>query len=67
METEQTDSCQRKGSLGGWWKKGEESSQRTRMNDPWTWTTAWGWTVGDGGVGWMEEDKGVKIGTTLIE
>ena len=25
--------------------------KRTCMNDPWTWTTTWGWTVG-AGVGW---------------
>ena len=36
------------------------------MNDPWTWTAEWGLTVG-GGVGWAEEGKGGKIGTTVIE
>ena len=30
-------------------KEGEGSSQRTCMNDPWTWTTVWGLTVGLGG------------------
>ena len=35
------------------------------MNDPRTWTTAWGLTVG--GVGWTEEGDGGKIGTTVIE
>ena len=34
-----------------WWKEGEGSSQRTCMNDPWTWTKGWGWTVGAGS-GW---------------
>ena len=29
------------------------------MNDPWTWTMLWGFTVG-AGVGWAEEDKEVK-------
>ena len=41
------------------------------MNDPWTWTTVWGLTVGvrdeRGGVEWMEEGKGEKIGTTVME
>ena len=36
------------------------------MNDPWTWTTVWELTVGVG-VGWAEEGKGGKIGTTVIE
>ena len=36
------------------------------MNDPWTWTTGWGMTVGTGG-GWGEEGKGGKIGTTVTE
>ena len=35
------------------------------MNDPWTWITVWGWTVG-AGVGWAEEGKGGKIGETVI-
>ena len=34
------------------------------MNDPWTWTTVWGLTVG--GQGWAEEGKGGKSGTLLI-
>ena len=37
------------------------------MNDPWTWTTLWGLTVWELGVGLVEENKGVKIGTTVIE
>ena len=33
-------------------KKGEETSQRTCMNDSWTWTTERGVTVGErGGLG----------------
>ena len=31
-----------------WWKEGEGISLRTCMNDPWTWTTVCGWTVGVG-------------------
>ena len=31
---------------GEWWKEGEGISQRTYMNDPWTWTTEWGLTEG---------------------
>ena len=27
----------------------ERTSPRTYMNDPWTWTTVWGLTVGAGG------------------
>ena len=29
-------------------KEGEGSSVRTHINDPWTWTTGWGFTVGAG-------------------
>ena len=36
------------------------------MNDPWTWTTMWGPTVGVK-VGWTEEGKGGKIRTTITE
>ena len=36
------------------------------MNDPRTRTTGWGLTVGVG-LGWAEEGKGGKIGTTEIE
>ena len=54
------------GGGGEWWKEGEETSQRTCMNDPWTWTTGWGLTVG-AGLGWVEECKRGKIGTTVIE
>ena len=34
------------------------------MNDPWTWKTGWGSTVG---VGWVEEGKGGKIETTVTK
>ena len=36
------------------------------MNDPQTWTTVWGLTVG-AEVGWAEEGKGGNIGTTVTE
>ena len=36
------------------------------MNDPWTWTTVWGLTVGAGG-GLGRGGKGEKIGTTARE
>ena len=62
---EQTDRDQ-KGIGGNGAKKGEGTSIRTYMNDPWTWTTVWKLTVGVG-FGWVEEGKGGKIGTTLIE
>ena len=29
-------------------ERGEEISQRTCMNDPWTWTTVWELTMGAG-------------------
>ena len=31
-----------------WWKGGEGTSQRTCVNDTWTWTAVWGLTVGEG-------------------
>lgn len=37
------------------------TSQSTCVNDPWAWTTVWGWTVGVG-VGWMGKGKGEKLG-----
>ena len=37
------------------------------MNDPWTWTTVWGWMVGVGTKGRTEEGKRGKTGTTVIE
>ena len=36
------------------------------MNDLWIWTTVWGLTAG-GGERWVEERKGGKTGTTVIE
>ena len=47
---------------------GEGTSQRTCMSGPRTWAKVWGWTVGvGGGVGPVEEGKGGKIRTTVIE
>ena len=46
---EQTDSCLRGGRRREQWKEGEGTSQRTCMNDPWTWTMVWGLTVGTRG------------------
>ena len=31
------------------WEEEEGGSQGTSINDPWTWTTGWGLTVGAGG------------------
>ena len=40
------------------WKEVEVTSQGTCMNDPWTWTTGWGLTVGvGGGLGGDQRDK----------
>ena len=36
------------------------------MNDPWTWTRVWGWTVGARG-GLSREGHRGEIGTTVIE
>ena len=38
-----------KGVKGDWWKEGEQISQRTCMNDPWTWTTERRLTMGERG------------------
>ena len=46
---EQTHSSQRGGGWGEQGKEGEVTSQRTYMNNPWTWTMVWGLTVGAGG------------------
>ena len=54
---DQTDNCRRGRGSGEWWKEGEGTSQRTCMNDPWTWTTEWGLTV-EWKVGWVKEGKG---------
>ena len=56
----------REGGGGKWWKEWEETSQRTCMNDPWTWTTGWGLTVGVG-MGREEESKGGKNRDNVIE
>ena len=47
-------------------RRGKDSSQRTCMNDPWTWAVVWGLTVGVG-LGWVEEGKEGNTGTTVIE
>ena len=62
---EQTDSCQR-GGRGDWMKDGEQISQRTFMQDPWTRTMIWGLAEGVGcGAGWRWA-KGKKAGITVI-
>ena len=48
------------------WKEVEVTSQGTCMNDPWTWTTGWGLTVGVG-MGREEESKGGKNRDNVIE
>ena len=53
--------ARRKGMRGEGWKEGEGTGQRTCMNDPWTCTMVWGWTVGAGVCG-TEEPKGAKLG-----
>ena len=47
-----------------WLQENKEISQKTWMNDPWSWTVVWGLSegVGDPGGG----GKGGKIGTTVI-
>ena len=45
----------------------EGTRQGTCMNDPQIWTTVWELTVGAGWVGWAEEVKMEKVGTTVIE
>ena len=41
------------------------NNERTHVNDPWTRTTVWQLTSG-AEVGWAEEGKGGKVGTTVI-
>ena len=48
---QQTDSEQRGGGRETRGEEGEGSSQGTGINDPWTWTTGWGMTVGARGGG----------------
>ena len=51
------------GEWGEGGKKGEGSSQGTCMDDPWTWTTGQGLTVGTGGwVGGAGRAIGKKLG-----
>ena len=40
---DQTESDQRGGRRREWWKEGDGPSQRTCVNDPWTWTMVWEW------------------------
>ena len=47
-------------------ERGEGTSQETHVNDPWTWTMVWG-LLWEQGMGWAEEGKGGKIGTTVTE
>ena len=54
---EQTDRCKRGGGRWGLVERWEGISQRTYMNNPWTWTMVRGLTVGVGG-GWVEGGKG---------
>ena len=67
METgNRLTAARRKGGWGKWQKEGEGISQRTCMNDPWTWTRDRGLTVGErGGLGGGEQRE--KTGTTVIE
>ena len=44
------------------WKEGEGTGQKTCMNDPWTWTTVWGRTVGVGCGAGRRRAKGEKLG-----
>ena len=50
---------------GEWWKEGEGISQRTGMNDSWTWTMERGLTVvkrgGLGGGGQKREKKKLEL------
>ena len=65
---EQTGSCKRGDMSGEWWEEGEGTSQRTCMNDAWTWTMERGLTVGKRGGLCGRGQKGKKeIGTTVIQ
>ena len=66
MEIKETLTGARGKGGGGWWKEGEGTSQRTCMNDPWTWTMAWGWIMGAGGEMDGGRQRG-KIGTSGTE
>ena len=54
------------GRAGGMMERGEGTRRSPRVNDPQTWTAAWGWTVAVGG-GLDGEGQRGKIGTTVIE
>ena len=49
------------GGMGECWKEGERISLGPCLNDPWTWSTVCGLSVGVG-AGWAEEDRGGKLG-----
>ena len=66
METWNQPDSYRGGGSREWWKEGEGTSQRTCMNDPWTWKTVWELPV-EWEVGWVEESKGGKFGTAVIK
>ena len=57
-----TDSCQGKGGGAEWWKEGGGTTQRTYVNDPWTMTMGWGWTVGVGVWVGRRRANGEKLG-----
>ena len=46
---------------GEQWKEGEGTSQRTCMNESWTWTTVWELTVGVAD-GWWDGCRRAKGG-----
>ena len=52
-----------------WWKEGEGTTQRTCMNDSWTWTVVRELTLGEkGGLGgWEQKGKKKEFGATVIE
>ena len=45
----------------------EGSSRETGINDPWTWTTGWGLTVGAVEGKWGRVKQWGKTGTTVME
>ena len=59
---EQTDSCRKGGRKRKWWKEGIGISQRTCMNDPWTWKMERGLTMGKSDKLGVREEKGKKLG-----
>ena len=63
---DRNDSCQRGRGKREWWKEGEEINQRTCMNDPCTWTTVWGLTVGARAWAGWRKAKGKKLETPTV-